>query len=116
MNMMLSIPSTISRIVRVNKATQASGLLIHSIEARLVEMSRRAKAMWWLACFLSCVETLDGPIESLGLLGRPTTWQSPLRPFPFPEPDRLAVVWSQFSTMGLNECPSSWPEYADFRE
>jgi hypothetical protein len=57
--------------VRVNKATQASGLLIHSIEARLVEMSRRAKAMWGLACFLSCVEALDGPSEPLGLLGRP---------------------------------------------
>jgi putative ABC transport system permease protein len=39
-----------------------------------------------------------------------------LRPLPFPEPDRLAVVWSQFPTMKLDEFPASWPEYTDFRD
>jgi len=39
-----------------------------------------------------------------------------LRPLPYPEPDRLAVIWSQFPTMQLNEFPASFPEYADFRE
>ncbi len=38
-----------------------------------------------------------------------------LRPLPYPEPDRLAVVWSQFPTMQLMEFPSSWPEFEDYR-
>jgi putative ABC transport system permease protein len=38
-----------------------------------------------------------------------------LRPLPYPEPDRLAVVWSQFPTMELMEFPSSWPEFEDYR-
>jgi hypothetical protein len=29
-----------------------------------------------------------------------------LRPLPFPEPDRLVVVWTQFPTMDLQEFPA----------
>lgn len=39
-----------------------------------------------------------------------------LRPLPYPEADRLVVVWTQFPTMELNEFPASWPEYSEFRE
>lgn len=39
-----------------------------------------------------------------------------LRPLPYPEPDRLAVVWSQFPEQDLMEFGSSWPEYVDFRD
>jgi hypothetical protein len=39
-----------------------------------------------------------------------------LRPLPYPEPERLAVVWSQFPTMDLEEFPASWPEYVAFDE
>lgn len=39
-----------------------------------------------------------------------------LRPLPYPQPDRLAVAWSQFPTMNLMEFESSWPEYEDYRE
>lgn len=39
-----------------------------------------------------------------------------LRPLPYPAPERLAVLWSQFPTMDLLEFGSSWPEYAEFRE
>ncbi len=38
-----------------------------------------------------------------------------LRPLPYPEPDRLTVVWSQFPTMELMEFPSSWAEFEDYR-
>jgi len=38
-----------------------------------------------------------------------------LRPLPFPEPDRLTVVWTQFPSMDLMEFPASWPEYEDYR-
>lgn len=38
-----------------------------------------------------------------------------LRPLPYPEPDRLTVVWSQFPTMELMEFPSSWAEFQDYR-
>lgn len=38
-----------------------------------------------------------------------------LRPLPYPEPEELVVVWSQFPTMDLMEFGSSWPEYDDFR-
>jgi predicted permease len=38
-----------------------------------------------------------------------------LRPLPYPEPERLTVVWSQFPTMDLMEFPSSWPEFQDYR-
>lgn len=38
-----------------------------------------------------------------------------LRPLPYPEAERLTVVWSQFPTMELMEFPSSWPEYDDYR-
>ncbi len=38
-----------------------------------------------------------------------------LRPLPYPEPDRLAVVWTQFPTQHLMEFPASWPEYTDYR-
>ena len=37
-----------------------------------------------------------------------------LRPLPYPQPDRLAVVWTQFPTMNLMEFPASWPEYEDY--
>lgn len=39
-----------------------------------------------------------------------------LRSLPFEDPDRLAVVWSQFPTMDLNEFPASWPEFVEYRE
>ena len=39
-----------------------------------------------------------------------------LRPLPFPQPERLAVVWTQFPTMELNEFPASWPEYTEYRD
>jgi len=39
-----------------------------------------------------------------------------LRPLPYPDPDRLAVVWTQFPTMDLMEFPASWPEYEDYRD
>jgi hypothetical protein len=38
-----------------------------------------------------------------------------LRPLPYPESDRLTVVWTQFPTMDLMEFPASWPEYDDYR-
>lgn len=38
-----------------------------------------------------------------------------LRPLPYPAPDRLAVVWTQFPTMNLMEFPASYEEYADYR-
>lgn len=38
-----------------------------------------------------------------------------LRPLPYPDPDRLVVVWSQFPTMELMEFPSSWAEFEDYR-
>lgn len=38
-----------------------------------------------------------------------------LRPLPYPEPDELGVLWSQFPTMDLMEFGSSWPEYDEFR-
>jgi putative ABC transport system permease protein len=38
-----------------------------------------------------------------------------LRLLPYPDADRLTVVWSQFPTMELMEFPSSWPEYDDYR-
>lgn len=38
-----------------------------------------------------------------------------LRPLPYPDPDRLTVVWSQFPTMELMAFPSSWAEYDDYR-
>jgi len=39
-----------------------------------------------------------------------------LRPLPYPEPERLTAVWSQFPTMELLEFPSSWPEFVDYRD
>src|SRR5690606_2240508 len=39
-----------------------------------------------------------------------------LRPLPYPDSERLTVVWSQFPTLDLLEFPSSWPEYDDFRQ
>ncbi len=38
-----------------------------------------------------------------------------LRPLPYPHPDRLTVLWTQFPSMDLMEFPSSWPEYEDYR-
>jgi predicted permease len=38
-----------------------------------------------------------------------------LRPLPYPEPDRLTVVWTQFPPQHLMEFPASWPEYTDYR-
>lgn len=38
-----------------------------------------------------------------------------LRPLPYPQPDRLAMVWTQFPSMDLMEFPASWPEYEDYR-
>jgi len=37
------------------------------------------------------------------------------RPLPYPAPDRLAVLWTQFPGMNLMEFQSSWPEYEDYR-
>ncbi len=39
-----------------------------------------------------------------------------LRPFPFHQPDRLAVVWERQSQMGLPFMFASPPNYADWRE
>src|SRR5690606_17570888 len=41
MKMMLSMPRTISRAVRVKKATQISGLVSHSIQSNLVSIEWR---------------------------------------------------------------------------
>ena len=39
-----------------------------------------------------------------------------LRPLPYPEPERLAVLWTQFPSQNLMEFPASWPEYEDYRD
>ncbi len=38
-----------------------------------------------------------------------------LRPLPYPHPDRLTDVWTQFPSMDLMEFPASWPEFQDYR-
>ena len=38
-----------------------------------------------------------------------------LRPLPYPHPDRLMAVWTQFPSMNLMEFPASWPEFRDYR-
>jgi len=38
-----------------------------------------------------------------------------LHPLPYPSPDRLTVVWTQFPGQNLMKFPASWPEYQDYR-
>ena len=38
-----------------------------------------------------------------------------LRPLPYPEPERLTVVWTQYPARGFMEFPASWPEYEEYR-
>ncbi len=38
-----------------------------------------------------------------------------LRPSPFPEPDRLVVVWETDRSSGTRHEPASWPDVADYR-
>ncbi len=37
-----------------------------------------------------------------------------LRPIPFPDADRLAVVWETDRVSGTSREPASWPDYVDF--
>ncbi len=39
-----------------------------------------------------------------------------LRPSPFPEPDRLVMVWETDRASGTMHEPASWPDVVDFRE
>jgi hypothetical protein len=39
-----------------------------------------------------------------------------LRPFPFPEPDRLVMVWETNRASGTSHEPASWPDVVDFLE
>ena len=39
-----------------------------------------------------------------------------LRPSPFPEPDRLVMVWETDRASGTSHEPASWPDVVDFRE
>lgn len=39
-----------------------------------------------------------------------------LRPSPFPEPDRLVMVWETDRNSGTSHEPASWPDVVDFRE
>jgi len=38
-----------------------------------------------------------------------------LRPLPFPQPDRLAMVFTQFPTLDLEQFPLSAPEYLEYK-
>src|SRR5207244_3894804 len=40
-------------------------------------------------------------------------YQILLRPFPFPEPDRLVFVWNTYPLMGLPQASVSIPDYID---
>ena len=39
-----------------------------------------------------------------------------LRPLPYPDQERLAMVWTQFPSQDLMEFPASAPEYLEYRE
>lgn len=39
-----------------------------------------------------------------------------LRPLPYPEPERLAQIWTQFPEHDALEFPASKAEYVDYRE
>ncbi|MBW3536103.1 MAG: ABC transporter permease, partial [Gemmatimonadetes bacterium] len=39
-----------------------------------------------------------------------------LRPLPYPDQDRLMMVWTQFPSMELLEFPASGPEYFEYRD
>jgi putative ABC transport system permease protein len=39
-----------------------------------------------------------------------------LRPVPFPDPDRLVVVWETDRDTGTSHEPGSWPDYVDFQQ
>ena len=39
-----------------------------------------------------------------------------LRPVPFPDPDRLVMVWETDRDTGTSHEPGSWPDYLDFQQ
>jgi putative ABC transport system permease protein len=39
-----------------------------------------------------------------------------LRPLPYPDADRVVMVWMDNRRMGMNEDIHSWPNYADYRD
>jgi putative ABC transport system permease protein len=39
-----------------------------------------------------------------------------LRPVPFPDPDRLVMVWETDRDTGTSHEPGSWPDYVDFQQ
>jgi len=39
-----------------------------------------------------------------------------LRPLPYPDPDRLLLIWENFSQKGLSRIAVSGPEYLDYRD
>ena len=36
-----------------------------------------------------------------------------IRPLPYQQPSRIALIWEQFATQGLDRIPVSPPEYLD---
>ena len=39
-----------------------------------------------------------------------------LRPVPFPDPERLVMVWETDRDTGTSHEPGSWPDYVDFQQ
>ncbi|HET9800323.1 MAG TPA: ABC transporter permease, partial [Chthoniobacterales bacterium] len=39
-----------------------------------------------------------------------------VRPLPYQEPSRIALIWEQFATQGLDRIPCSPPEYLDLEK
>src|ERR671913_1477997 len=39
-----------------------------------------------------------------------------LRPLPYPDAERVVMVWMDNRRMGMNEDIHSWPNYADYRD
>src|SRR5207237_10357077 len=39
-----------------------------------------------------------------------------VRPLPYQEPSRIALIWEQFATQGLERIPVSPPEYLDLEK